>query len=367
MSVDYGGFIKLDAMFSYFSDGDVASTNGGRDYFRPNSVPVAANAASEDSRGFLDMHAKDTRFFFKIKSHVAEHTVGGYIEMDFRSGEGGNEIATNSFLPRLRRAFFTYDNWLFGQEWTLFRNLEATPENMDDLRGPTQALVIVRQPQVRYTWGDFQFAVENAETNALPRSGGATFVVGDSIAPDLTARYNLKTAESSFSATVLARRLSAEGAATGVPGQVADGSAFGYGVNLAGKVGLFGSDDLRFSVTAGEGIGRYVGIATVADAVVDADGDLEPIRVLAAYATYRHLWNARWRSNLTLGSLQADHDVDLTGTGVTHAVHSAHANLLYSPMTKMTFGLELMHGIRELESGQDGALSRAQFSAKYEF
>ncbi|TMP26646.1 porin, partial [Pseudoalteromonas rubra] len=43
------------------------------------------------------------------------------------------------------------------------------------------------------------------------------------------------------------------------------------------------------------------------------------------------------------------------------------ANLLYSPVKKLTFGVEFKHAERETESGADGDLDRLQFSAKYAF
>ena len=378
VEVTYGGYIKLDALYSYFSDGDVASQDAGRDYFRPASIPVAGSALSEDAHSFLDFHAKDTRFFFKTKSQIAGHELAGNLELDFRSVPGGaSEVVTNAYNPRLRRAFLTYDRWLLGQEWSLMRNLDASPDHIDDIRGPSEALVVVRQPQVRATFGDFQVALENAETNVLPRTGTlngatpvtATFVTGDAETPDLSARYNLKTSFGAYSAAVVLRQLQADGAATGgdAPNNAVDGTAFAFGVNVSGKLPAFGQDDVRFALTGGDGVGRYVGLATIPDAVVDADNGLEPIPAFAGYVSYRRVWGARWRSTATVAALGADNPTDLTGTDVTHAVESAHANLLFSPVDKLTFGLEAMHAVRELENGQDGALSRLQFSSKYEF
>ncbi|HUP91054.1 MAG TPA: DcaP family trimeric outer membrane transporter [Solimonas sp.] len=378
VDISVGGFIKLDALYSRFSDGDVGSLDAGRDYFRPNSIPVASSSAAEDPRDFIDFHAKDTRFFIKADAKVSGAKLGGYLELDFRSAVGGaTEVTSNSYNPRLRRAFFTLDNWLFGQEWTLFRNLDAHPDQIDDLRGPVQALSIVRQPQIRYTAGDIQVAIENSETNVQPRAGtvagttalSAPFVTGDSRLPDLTVRYNLKNSWGSFSVTALARQLSAERTLTGgeAPNNQVDGTALGYGLNVAGKLPLASGDDIRFGASAGTGIGRYVALATTADAAVDADGKLSAIPVAGTYGSYRHVWNPLWRSTATLASYRAEYEAGQVGGATTKSVNSAHVNALYSPIDKVTLGLELMHAIREVESGDDGTLTRLQFSAKYEF
>ena len=372
VNVIYGGFIKLDALFSIFSDGRVASTDQGRDYFRPSSIPVTTSAA-EDPRSMFDMHAKDSRFFIKADATLEGHKLGGVLELDYRTLAGGaSEVVTNGFTPRLRRAVLSYDNWAFGQDWTTFRNAEATPENIDDIGGPVEALNIVRQPLLRYTMGPLQVAFENSETFLAPNTGGgttATFVTGDSQLPDLVARYDLKTDFGNFGFSGVARALNADRVATGgiAPYDVADGSAFGWGLNVSGKVPTVAAAEVRFGLNYGDGLGRYVSLATVPDAVVDANGGLDTVGVAAAFASYHQPWNAKWRSNLTLGTLQVNNDITLSGGAATKSVDSGHVNLLYQPVDKLLFGAEVMHAIRKLENGDDGTLDRVQFSAKYSF
>ena len=52
---------------------------------------------------------------------------------------------------------------------------------------------------------------------------------------------------------------------------------------------------------------------------------------------------------------------------VTKNATSYHINAIYSPVPKLDFGLEFMYADREVESGNDGDLTRLQFSAKYAF
>jgi hypothetical protein len=378
VSITYGGFVKLDALYSNFSDGDVSPLDQGRDYFRPSSVPVAASAASEDSHGFLDMHAKDSRFFFKADADVKDHKLGALLELDFRSLPGAaSEVVTNGYNPRLRRAVITFDEWSGGQDWTTFRNNDAAPEVIDDIGGVVEALHIVRQPLIRYQRGGLQVALENAETNILPRAGtaaGATpvtamFVTGDSSVPDLVVRYDLKFDFGAFSAAGLLRHLRADNVATGgdAPNNFANGTAVAWGVDLAGKVPTFAGAEVRFSGTYGDGMGRYVALGTVADAVVDSNSELETIPIAAGYVSYRQPWSAKWRSNLTVGAMQADNEASLTPANATKSVASGHLNLLYFPVDKLMYGVEYMHAIREIQNGEDGTLDRLQFSAKFSF
>jgi hypothetical protein len=377
VDVIYGGFVKLDALFSVYSDGDVATPGGIRDFYAPSSIPVAASSTAENATSMFDMHAKETRFFFKIDANVSDAKLGGYLEADFISNPGaGTEVVTNAYNPALRRAYITYNNWLFGQDWTTFQSLASLPDSLDFVRWPSEGTVFERQPVVRYTLpavlgGEFQFALENAETFVRPRTGTgtATFVTGDSSLPDLVVRYNWKPSFGEIGVALLARELRADFAATGgaPPDDSASGKAVGMGLSIGGKLASFGKDDVRFMVTSGEGIGRYVALGAATDAVVDAGNELEPIAVTAAFVSYRRVWTERWRSNLAVAAFQADNDTALTGSGVTSSLSSGRINLIYAPVEKLSFGVEYTHGIRELENGEDGTLDRVQFSTMYAY
>ena len=45
--------------------------------------------------------------------------------------------------------------------------------------------------------------------------------------------------------------------------------------------------------------GRYLGLNTANGAVIDNDGELESIEAFGGYVSYRQVWSARWRSNLS--------------------------------------------------------------------
>ena len=180
--------------------------------------------------------------------------------------------------------------------------------------------------------------------------------------PDLVGRYNHSGDWGSFTVAAIARELRIEDDARG-----ARDSTTGYGVSLSGKFKVGERNDFRWMASAGKGLGRYMGLNTANGAVLDANGDLEAIDSWGVFGSYRHFWDAKWRSNLTLGYLDVDNPVDLTGLGVTSEAKSIHVNLIYSPVPKMDFGIEFMYADREVESGADGDLTRIQFSGKYAF
>ena len=57
----------------------------------------------------------------------------------------------------------------------------------------------------------------------------------------------------------------------------------------------------------------------------------------------------------------------LPANTTTKSVQSAYGAILWDVAPKVTVGVELLHGIREVESGADGAISRFTFSTKYAF
>ncbi|MCF6264088.1 MAG: DcaP family trimeric outer membrane transporter [Xanthomonadales bacterium] len=354
----FGGYIKLDTIFSDYSGGSVPSGTAGRDFYIPGLVPVG-NGSGEI---YLDIHAKESRINFSSE-HLLDSgaTMRTYFELDFLVGPGGNERVSNSYSPRLRHAFFTYNKWTFGQTWTTFFNVEAQPDNLDFV-GPAESIVFGRQPMIRYTSGPWQFAIENPETTITPYGGGGRIVTDDNLMPDVVLRYNLKSDWGSFVVAGTLRQLAYENQAAGI-----DDSIMGYGLSLSGKVKVGDKNDFRWMATVGSGMGRYFGLNLVNSSVLDANGKLEAIDSYGMFGSYRHFWNNQWRSNFTLGYSSVDNNTALTGFGVTSKASSAHINLIYSPVPKMDFGLELMIADREIESGLNGDLTRFQFSAKYGF
>ena len=144
----FGGFIKMDAMLSTYSDGDIAPANIGRDFYVPSTIPVGG----QDEGADLDYSAKSTRLNMKTVTTLEDgETVTGFIEMDFLSSPGGTEVVSNSYNPRLRHAFFKYDGLTAGQTWTTFMNTGALPETVDFL-GPSESSVFVRQLNSATRW-----------------------------------------------------------------------------------------------------------------------------------------------------------------------------------------------------------------------
>ena len=141
----------------------------------------------------------------------------------------------------------------------------------------------------------------------------------------------------------------------------------GIMIDLSGPVDpdSLDADDFRFMFTYGSGIGRYIGLATGSDAVIDEQGELDAIDSFGGFFGHRHAWSKTLRSSIVYSSLEVDNDTSLTGDLVTESIQSIHLNLIYAPISNLTLGVEYIKGNRELENGADGDLDRIQFSTKY--
>jgi hypothetical protein len=354
----YSGFVKLDTMLSKYDDGEIADGSVGRDFYLPGTIPVGGASESSD----FDSHIKQSRFIFGTDTDLADGgTLLSRLEVDLYGSALGDERATNTYGVQVRHAYVQYRQWLFGQTWSNFMDAAALPETADFI-GPTDGTVFVRQPMVRYTLGNWSFSAENPETTITPFNGGTRISSDDNNIPDLTAAYTWKFSQGYVRGAALLRQLKHQNT-TGVP---IDDSTEGAALSLAGKIN-FGPHDLRFSVTGGDGIGRYVGVNFHNDAVLSADGDLEAISGWAAFAAWRHVWNDRIRSNLMVSTSEYDNDIALTGLQTNKSSWSWAINTVYAPTLKLDVGLELRFAEREIETGASGRMRRLQAVAKYSF
>ena len=356
--VTYGGYVKVDAISQRTSGGQLPSSSIARDFLLPGAIPVGGASSGFDT----DFSARQSRFILETNTDVGDgHKLGSIIEMDFMVTDGGDERVSNSYTPRLRQAYITFDNWLFGQAWSTFQDVSALPDSLDFI-GPTPGTVFSRQPMIRYTNGGLQIAVEQPETTVTSPAGGRV-LAGDDSLPDFVLRYNYKGDFGHLTAAAIGRVLRVKPDDFGL---ISD-SAFGFGLSLSGKVNLGTRNDIRFMATAGQGLGRYIGVNIVNDAALRLDGSLDPIATYSGFLAFRHMWSDKLRSSISGSYFKADNPVALTTGGVTDESWNGFANIIYSPVLPLDLGIEYMYANRALENGASGNLQKVQVSAKYKF
>ncbi|MFN9737514.1 MAG: DcaP family trimeric outer membrane transporter [Pseudomonadota bacterium] len=353
------GFLRTDALATRTDSGEIPDGSVGRDLYVPGQIPVGGLDEGTD----LDALVKWTRFNLGIDHATdAGDVVGGRLEFDLFGGALGNEQSTNTYGLTVRHAWFSWNRWLVGQTWTNAAEIGALVDGVD-IVGATDAQVFVRQAQVRYTNGPWSFSLENPETTIAPAAGGARIASDDNSLPDLTARYTHRAPWGFLSGALLLRQLAYETTGT----NAGDDNSVAMAGNLSGKLQLGATDDLRFSLTGGEAIGRYIGLGVASDAELDRDGTLEAVSGVAGFVGWRHVFSPQWRANLSAAASRYDPDPAVVGGAVTESVRSVSANVFWTPLPKLDLGAELRFARRKLESGADGDLRRLHLVARYSF
>lgn len=284
-TVAIGGYAKVDVRYV---SGDIAY----QDYWVAN---LPGGEAIETSK--IGFNVRESRINLKI----THGDVTGFAELDMYGG-GGNEVISNSSNPRLRSFYIQYKNWLVGQYWSTFMPIHALPEALD-FGGPHVGIVFIRETQVRYTNGNWQFAIENPETNGDGDTGTPSSAVGlsgveadpDESIPDFIARYNVNGDWGVASVGLLVRKVDQGGL-----GETT------FATNIAAKINVFDTNDIRFQVSLGDP-GRYVAAGLSPDIVINPENDELEVESTLAYAvSYRHFWTSTMRSNVFYGAAQTD-------------------------------------------------------------
>lgn len=347
-SVQIGGYIKFDAIYDLDQDlGDSLFVEG-------------IDTSDGSSNSSFRAHARQSRLFIKSSTPTASGPATTHLEGDFFGG-GGNEVFSNSRGFRLRHAYGEWNGLLAGQTWSNFMQFVAYPSTVD-FDGPV-GVSFIRQAQLRYTLplGDsaLSFSAENPEATGFSGSRDS--------APDLTARYQWTGGNAGIETAAVVRRLKVDEGAT-------NDSATGYGLMLAGNIGVGPDTTLMAGAIYGDGVGRYLytasgtddGDAGIGAAFINADGNLETIEAYGFNAAVAQQWTDKFSSSLSYGQVRGDRPGDLFPDS-TRKLESVHFSHFYRVTEPVTLGFEVSHGRKELQSRESEDNTRLQFSAQYNF
>lgn len=350
-SVDIYGYAKLDAIY------DVDAKLGNT--ILRNRIRLDGE---EGVDGHTTLHAIQSRLGFTTNTAIGGDTLKTNIEGDFYGG-GGFGDAGGEF--RLRHAYGVWNGILAGQTWSNFGNVVSYLPTVDFNGQVGQGGG--RQAQLRYTTGNFSFSFED------PKVGGTVSAEGANQyrLPDVTARYQNTEGSIQYAAAALARFLEydAEGA-TVSNSSWTDDSALGWGVMLEARTKLTDAITVRGSVTHGDGIGGYLYISPAAPGYVDSAGNLETIEGTGGGVSVS-VDAGPGAFNLGYGLAMADLDEgfqngDIVGTA-DERYTSTFVNYIWSPVDRITYGLEAGYHTREQVNGDEGDAVRLQAMVKVGF
>ena len=329
--------------------------NAGNDNrFVTSDIPVSSDPAHGGGCVF-NINAKGSQLSLDIRAPKVDGSPRFFFLNDFY-GEGEGE-----FPFRVDQLYGEIYNVIVGMTYSVFEDPDAWPDTVD-YEGPNAA-VCARRPLARVmlpiddAW-HVNVGIEQTEWEIDPT--GDPFGSPVNHWPDVGANVRWESEEiGHVQAAVMLRQLGFHGPVTG------NQRAFGWGVNVAGSIEVFGEDSAQFQVTAGEGIFRYLCDSFVGnDAAFDEDGDLTPIPVLALMFGYTHHWNEEWRSTATYGYVNLDNQ-ESQGATAYHQTHYASANVVWQIRKRLSLGLEGLYGSKEQEDGDRGNVFRIQFGLVY--
>jgi len=312
VSVTLGGFAEVDGIFRTRNEVADVATNLNTGIPLPNSPRYHES----EFRG----SARQSRLSLLIAGDVdARQKLAAYLETDFLGASStANSVESNSYNPRLRQAYATYDDsaWglhvLGGQAWSLVvpHSVGITPRK-ENIPLTIDAQFVpgftwTRQPQLRVVkdfvdhklWLGFSLESPQATFNAGPngtgslagtpnyQNPGGTFLdpsthYSNDIAPDIVAKIAWDPGFGHYEAFGLLRFLHDR------VSRVGDGrnnTAVAGGVGGSVIVPIIGKMlEFHGNLLAGYGIGRY-GTSQLPDATLSQSGAPVPLPEIQALA-----------------------------------------------------------------------------------
>lgn len=370
-SVSFGSKSGADVAFYGFVRGDAVYGLQGNTNSVFNDIASATNA--NDIK--LNTTVATTRLGFDFKAPVEGHKVGGKVETDF-VGNGYNGTAL-----RIRHAYLTYDNWLIGQTWSTFNDLNLLADINDFNLMAGQAAA--RLPMVRY---EKQANRNTTYAVALERTSS------DEKAPTLVGRVQQKFAadKAYISARGFIGQSSQANVTTTTPDtyeivknsqgidevKVTKGATIAtpvsdkelaWGVGIGGAYQLSEASKVMVDYNHVKGNKQYVTGANAAHTVVGdqiAQNEFDSVVVGTAYqVTPKTVVNA----GVSYVQAKDDNAFAKANPNANEKLKQTFVNVNYNPVKPVTVGVEYVYGERETFKGDKGTDERVGFMAKYAF
>ena len=350
-----GGYVKLD----YIQDFD-----GGYDRFQYElqNVPVAGDGRPDQS-GYMNIHARETRFNFDIRSISDAGTPYQiFIEMDFYNLDRG----PFNQAPRFRHAYGVMGRLLIGRTWGTQSDMFAVPSTIDFATG--DALTGTRRAQAR--WEDklgskFMYAIGLEMLEFPGIDGRDTLGQASQQLPLLTGRITKKTKAGGrlmVGASVFQLRWDGVGA-------LPNSTAMGWGFSFSGRE-YFGAKRhyFRWMASYGQGWGSQIvaTIGTQSSAIVRPDGTLETMPAWNLGGGFAFRLSSTLVSNINLNGYAIDPSQYKEGYDMKAAI-AGHMNIIWSPIKSINTGVEYMNLQRTNVNDTKGTGRRLQFMVKYLF
>ena len=339
-----GANLKLNGYYDVF---------GGLQESETFNVGMIDVFGTDDSQSFnMDLYQT------QIKLEAAYVEKGGdvvysLVEFDFWGGNG---------RMRLRKAFVESRHWQIGQNWNNFGDEPIWP-NIMEWEGPPSGIWL-RTPHIKYSntfkqesW-IYEISIEAPITNYISfQEIDLEIEEAYQVTPDLTfavkKRYDWGHIRLSSILRNVRYKLNDQ-----------TDNFLGYGLAFSGIYATERKNNLQFQLVGGKGITAYMtSISGLGyDGYTNNNDHFESTPAYGGWISYEYFFTPRFHSNIVFGSTKYDFtdvkefvlkgDEDMEETIVQGDFNNFHyygiINLMYEPFPRMTIGLELDYGVKDI-------------------
>lgn len=314
-----------------------------------------AHASKEEASDKLRATAKVTRLGLDFNTPVGDNKVGGKVEVDFASSDNAK-----SENLRIRHAYLTFNNWLFGQTTSSFASVHA-PEMIDFNTNIGGSGGSARVPQVRYSQKlapATQLFVSAEEGNSKATETG-----------DLSYRLPVLTAKVTQGFADGKGLASARALVEHYKSDAANDDKTGWGAALGTNYQLAEPLKVSADVSYVKGNSNYLYGSNSAFYVNADNGDIEQNEAFGVQVGATYQFSPQLRSTLAYGALFSDDGTDYAriNDDANEKVQQAWINFIYSPVKPVDLGIEYINGERETFAGEKFSDDRVGFMARYSF
>ncbi len=344
-----GGYLKADFLYDFDGTTD-------QNQFLMSTIPVEGEDAY-GNEGYLAFFAKETRVNVDIR-RLADDKVPLqlFVEGDFFTA--GNQF-------RLRHAYITAGDFIIGQTWTTLSFLESMAFMIDFAAG--DALFGGRTTQIRFQKNlnkGYKLSVGLEYLSFLGIENSFEFEGEANIQlPLLALRMDKRWKTGVLFLGASLAQLRWDGGDTGPSDQLPQ-----IAFVVAGRQYIGENNYVTWNANVGSAYGENIisFAGSAANAVLNEDGELEPISAFALMAGFMHRWAPGLESNfnyaygwLDAPETRADFALKRGGVG--------HLNLIYHFDKHFSIGAEYMWGAQRTANDAFGNANRFQTMAKFEF
>ena len=307
---------------------------------------------TDDSQSFkMDLYQSQIKLDASYIDKQGE-AITALVEFDFWGGNGH---------MRLRKAYVESRHWQIGQNWNNFGD-EAIWPNIMEWEGPPSGIWL-RSPHIKYfntfknpNW-IYEVSLEAPITDyiAFPDLD-LDLEEAYQVTPDLTAAVKKKYDWGHLRLSSILRNIRYKD-------DNQNYNFVGYGFAFSGIYATENQNNLQFQFVGGKGITAYMTSVSGLgfDGYRDNNDDVIPTPAFGGWISYEYFFTPRFHTNVVVGFTNYDfknvkeffvEDDDSTDLAITGDFYNSHYygifNLMYEPFERMTIGLELDYGAKDI-------------------